>query len=343
MNSPMPLSKPSPQEQWQTFSNTKLPKLTRRQKWGGTAGVFVVFLVFVVFVLPYILPLTGPNALALGQLADPDGAFVEVNDQQLYFVHLAGDGETVLLLHGQGGSTLTWRETMPALQTAGYDVYALDLPGMGLSQKGLELDYSHPAIVETIIAFMESQGIEKADLVAHAFSGNIATQLVLSHPDRVNKLILIAPTLFYTPTAEVPRFLFDMGFLKRWSRVMLQLVLPEAVGEQLRSATKKDEVVTDQLIADYSRILHTQDWDLSVLGMLRDSSHNALTGPIQNIQVPVLLMWGMGDGWATPNAADGMLRDFPDARLVKFEGVGHLPMHEVPADFNAALIQFLDN
>ncbi len=343
MNSTMPLSKPSPQERWQAFSQTRLPKLTRRQRWGGAAGGFTTILLFIILALPYLLPLTGPEAVDPRQLADPNGAFVEINDWQLYFVHLAGDGETVLLLHGQGGSTLTWRETMPALQDAGYNVYALDLPGMGLSEKGLELDYSHPAIAEIVIAFMDSQSIEQADLVAHAFSGNIATQLTLSHPDRVNKLILVAPTLFYSPTAEVPPFLFDLGFLKRWSRVMLQLVLPEAVGEQLRSATKKDEVVTDQLIDDYSRILHTQDWDLSILGMLRDSSHNMLSGPIQNIRVPVLLLWGSGDGWATPNAADGMLRDFPDARLVKFEGVGHLPMHEVPADFNAALIQFLDN
>lgn len=338
----LPSAKLSPQARWQAFS-TQLPKFTRRQQWGGIFAIAATLLLFITFILPYVLPLTGPEPIDPHQLADPNGEFVEVSGTDLYFVHMAGDGDAVLLIHGLGGSTRTWQSTIPALHTAGFDVYAIDLPGMGLSEKGLDLDYSHLAIAEKIVEFMDSQGIERAHLVAHAFSGNVAAQIALTHPDRVQKLVLVAPTLFYEPTAEIPDFLFGLGFLQRWTQVMLQLVLPEAVGEQLRSATKIDEVVTEQLIEDYSRILHTADWDLSVMGMLRDSPQNALTEAIQNIKNDVLLLWGTGDGWAPPNGADSLLRDFPNAQLVQFEGIGHLPMHETPSDFNAALIDFLDN
>jgi pimeloyl-ACP methyl ester carboxylesterase len=307
---------------------------------GGTA---LVVGLFSVFVLPYLLPLAGPEPVDPRSLADPDGAFVEVSGMQLYFVHAAGSGETVLLIHGQGGSTLSWKETLPALQRAGYDVYALDLPGAGLSEKGLALDYSHPALAETIVAFMDRQGIDRAHLVAHAFSGNIAVQVALAHPERVGKLALVAPTIITEPTPEIPPLLFDLGFLERWTRVMLHLVLPEAVGEQLRSAAKVDEVVDDALIADYSRFLRTPDWDLSIIGMLRDSHRNALTKPLSEVESPVLLLWGARDGWAPPGRADELKIEFRIVMLVELEGIGHLPMHETPHSFNTTLINFLGN
>lgn len=332
----------TPQQRWQTFV-TRLPHFTQRQRRTAIAVAFLAIGLFSLFLLPYLLPLAGPKTVDPRAMADPDGAFVEVNRQQVYYVHLPGEGETVLLIHGQGGSTLSWRTTLPALQAAGYDVYALDLPGAGLSEKGLHLDYSHPALAEDVVAFMDSQGIEQAHLVAHAFSGNIVAHIALSHPERVRKLALVAPTLITEPAPEIPRWVFDLDFLERWTRVMLRLVAPEAVGEQLRSATKVDEVVTPALIADYSRMLHTPDWDYAVIGMLRDSHRNALIRPLSKVKAPVLLLWGDEDGWATPDHAQGLLKDFPDARLVTFEGVGHLPMHEVSDDFNAALIDFLEN
>jgi pimeloyl-ACP methyl ester carboxylesterase len=54
-----------------------------------------------------------------------------------------------------------------------------------------------------------------------------------------------------------------------------------------------------------------------------------------------LLMWGTKDRAVDFQSAERLRQNFPNMRLVAFEGVGHLPYEEAPEDFNRALIEFL--
>lgn len=331
--------KKSPQQRFQEFQAT-LPQLSKRKRHLLIMGGIGLLLGFVVFVLPFLLPFGGPETKRSEALADPEGAFTTIDGNTIYYEHFPADGETILLIHGQAGSTETWRETAPALQAAGYDVYAADLIGLGLSEKGLEPDFSYRAQAAMLREFMDQQNIAEVTLVAHAFGSNIAVMLAQQQPDRVKALALVAPTLFTEPTPKIPEWVLNLPFLQRWARVGMRFVVHEAVGEQLRSATKVDQVVDDELIAAYGRVLRTEDWDLAVIGMLRDSHRNSITEPLESIQMPVLLLWGTEDGWATPDNAEWMLNTFPNSCLAEFEGVGHLPMHERLSEFSETLIEF---
>lgn len=343
MNSNFSTESLTPQQRWQQFRAKHFPRLSRRKLW-VVGGVSVgILLLAILFILPFLLPLAGPKKVNPHTLADPNGFFVKVNQVELYYIHLSGQKETVLLIHGQGGSTVSWQSTLGALEASGFNVYALDLPGAGLSEKGLHLDYSHPALADLIISFLDQQNIEQISIVAHSYNANLATILTELYPERVNKMVLVAPTIITSPPPKIPSIAFKLPFLKRWLQVMMHLVIPEAVGEQLRSATKYDEVVTDELIRDYARVLQTQDWDLSAVGLVRDSYLNAVPYPLETIHQPILLLWGTGDGWSPPDGAKDLQAWFPNTQLVLFEGVGHLPMHEIPTTFNETLIKFLDN
>lgn len=333
----------TPQERWQEFRQQHLPNLSRRQRWTlfGLSTLFIFL--FILLILPFLLPFAGPKSVDPTTLIDPNGAFLTLSGKSVYFVHYPADGDAVILIHGLGGATISWQNTAPALQASGFDVYALDLIGAGLSEKGLDLDYSHPAQVEMIVEFMDAKNITEAHLVSHAFGGNIALMMVQEYPERVKHIAMVAPTVFPEPTPQVSPLVLNLPFVERWARVLMHFIVHEAVGEQLRSATKNDEVVTDQLIEDYGRVLYTPDWDLAAIGMLRDSHLNTLPAPLESIEQPVLLMWGTEDGWAPPDNANGLLEKIPNSSLIEFEGIGHLPMHEVPEAFNTALINFLDN
>ncbi len=330
-------NKQTPQQRWQQFRAT-LPVLTFRQKAALFFSGTTVLLCFVLFVLPFMLGLGGPKVLDTVKLADPNGAFVTINGEKLYYVHTAGAGDTVLLLHGFGESTVTWQDTY----LPGYNVYALDLVGFGLSQKGLAADMSHPAQAERIAAFMEQQDIQKAHVVAHAMGANVALHLAFLYPERVESLVLVDATLQTESTAALPSLILDVPSFQRWARVLIRWILPATTETQLLSAAEKDEVITQTLVQAYDRTLHTADWDLSLLAMLRDSPQNTLPNDLNTLAIPVLILWGAEDGWISPETGKQLAQDIPDARYHEFEGVGHLPMHEAPEEFNEAVMEFLD-
>ena len=333
----------SPQARWQHFRDTRLPKLSRRQRWSLVGLAVFIMLLFCLIVLPFILPLAGPKAVTATTLADDNGHFVELLNTNIYYQHAPAEGETVILIHGQAGSTLSWQATMSALQNAGYNTYALDLPGYGLSEKGLQLDFSHEFAAALVLEFMQLHEIEQAHFVGHAYGSNVAVWVAMDAPQQVSSLVLVAPTLITWETPQVSESLLNTFFVKRWIRVGVRLVGPAAVEEQLRSATKIDDVVTPALVDDYSRLMQTADWDLTAIGVIRDSYRNTLPQALNVVEQPVLLLWGTEDGWAPPDAADGMLEKLPTATLHEFKGIGHLVMHEAAADFNAVLINFFDN
>lgn len=332
----------SPQQQWQEFRQKHIPNFTHRQRWLLIGGGGLGILTFVILILPFLLPLGGPTITDPRHLADPSGAFIEVDGITLYYDHRSSANDAVILLHGLGGSTLSWQHTMPSLAAAGYDVYALDLPGAGLSEKGLFLDYSHPYLAGLILEWMDNIGLDHAHIVAHAFSANLALHMLQQGPERIDSLILVAPSIMTASSPKAPRIIFDLPFLERWARVLFRWILPEAVRDQLRSATRQDDVVTPQLVADYSRVMQTEGWELTPIGLLRDNHLNTLTLNLTEITLSVLLIWGTDDGWVPPSNAP-TFQQMPHSQLITLDGVGHLPMHEAPENFNAVLINFLDN
>ena len=105
----------------------------------------------------------------------------------------AGEGPAVLLLHGLGSSLDTWRRNVQPLADAGYRVLAPDLPGYGDSDKPVSLEYDPLAAVDFTRRFLEALSVQKASLVGNSAGGLVAAMFSLEHPERTNRLALVAP------------------------------------------------------------------------------------------------------------------------------------------------------
>lgn len=106
----------------------------------------------------------------------------------LYYTSHPGNGPPAVLIHGAGGSHLAWPAALRRLP--GASTYALDLPGHGRSEgAGQE---SIEAYAADVVAFLDELAIERAVLIGHSMGGAIAQMIALSHPDRVDRLVLLA-------------------------------------------------------------------------------------------------------------------------------------------------------
>jgi len=115
-------------------------------------------------------------------------------ENDLVHYEVLGRGRPVILVHGWLGS---WRYWIPAMQQLSlkYRTYALDLWGFGDSGKDPRR-YGFPARVALLDQFMEKMGIGKAALIGHGLGAAIVVRYAARFPDRVPRLMVIAPPLF---------------------------------------------------------------------------------------------------------------------------------------------------
>ncbi|MFM2104991.1 MAG: hypothetical protein RL338_23 [Chloroflexota bacterium] len=258
------------------------------------------------------------------------------------------DGPPVVLVHGFGGSTFSWRLTLPDLAAAGYRVVALDLANFGLATKRWELDASHPAQARHVLAVMDALGIGRAVVVGHSMGGSVVTHLALAAPERVAGLVLVdaavVPAGIGRGTGgELVAAALRIDPLRRLARQVVRLVVDDdRLTGILASAYADPAFVTPDVADGYLAQIRTADWDLALMAVIRDQGRNALPAPLGTVATPTLVVWGAVDPWIPLARGEALAAAIPGARLVAIPGAGHLPFEEDPVAFAAALAPFLE-
>lgn len=115
---------------------------------------------------------------------------IEVDGVKLFYRE-AGRRDTpgLLLLHGQPGSSYTFRDVISPLAEVAH-VVAPDLPGFGFTEAPDDYEYTFAAMARTIDALTQEVGLERFYLYVHDFGAPVAYSLALARPDRVLGLII---------------------------------------------------------------------------------------------------------------------------------------------------------
>ena len=294
-------------------------------------------------VVPYVVPLPGDPPVAAEALAPPGGRFVTVSGTRTFLVEAGPkSGPAVVLVHGFGGSTFSFRKNVTELAQAGFRVIAFDLPGSGLSDKRWDADYSHPAQADFIVAVLKELEIPKGTLVAHSLGANIAAHVVQRHPEAVEKLVFIAPVFFEGKAPGAERWFLRLPPVRRWAQIYVRKKLkPPGSGRTLRTGFGDPSLVTQDVIEGYAAPRRMKDWDLALLGMARDIPRSALTRPLAEIRVPVLIVWGDKDRWVPMAAGAHLRQELPRAEWFVVPGAGHLLLEERPEAVDTRLVEFL--
>lgn len=230
--------------------------------------------------------------------------------------------ETLVLLHGAGGSLGQWPYQMRRLP--GYRVLAPDLPGHGHSQGN-----AYSSIREYAYSchnWLEALGVAKAVVIGHSLGGAIAFDLALEYPNLVNGLVLV------TSAAQLPvnPQLLDLLTvpLKVQSGVnkIISWSFARESDEGLRSK------LFSQLMANREGVLK-QDFQAC-------ASFN-ITERLSEIRIPVMLVIGSDDRMLSPRLAEEATKAMPDAKLRVIRGGGHMLHQEKPLELREAVEEFL--
>ena len=213
------------------------------------------------------------------------------------------------MLHGLDGSSRWWAPTLRALSPH-YRCYAPDYVAFDRWRERGRVPL--PRTGAFVAAWLAALDLDWAHVVAHSMGAYAALMLAVERPERVGRLVLIAPSVV-SPRRSAPR---EAGRLLPFLGSLAPGFLPILVTDSLRTGPAR--------------------W-------LR-SAHELRRAPaprLDAVRAPTLLIWGTRDPLVPPSNGPLLQSQIPGSRLLKVRGARHVPMYERPAECNEAIRRFL--
>jgi pimeloyl-ACP methyl ester carboxylesterase len=250
----------------------------------------------------------------------------------------AGNGPPLLLLHGWGGSSADWTQTMAAL-AAQRTLIALDLPGFGITPALAERPEGE-RLADFVLACADTLGLERFDLNGHSFAANIAIHMAARAPHRVRQLVL---TCFSTFRNERERLLVDslhrilslwMTLRRPWMARRRRLL--RFVAGRFYYRVPADD---DLLRRSFEHFLRMER--RTALESAASAGSRSLHPAMRAIRSPALLIGARQDQIMPTSGTPHAAALIPGCRLQWIERCGHLPMIERPRVYHRLLETFL--
>jgi pimeloyl-ACP methyl ester carboxylesterase len=133
--------------------------------------------------------------------AQDAGNYADINGMQLYY-EVSGSGEPLIVLHGAYMNIETMGDIIPRL-AEGHTVYALELQGHGRTND-IDRPITYQSLADDVAAFMDSVGLEEADIFGYSMGAAVGLQLAIRHEDKVDQLV--AASVAYDASGWQPAF-----------------------------------------------------------------------------------------------------------------------------------------
>jgi pimeloyl-ACP methyl ester carboxylesterase len=260
----------------------------------------------------------------------PSSRWLEVDGVRVHYaIEGREDGPTLVLVHGLMSSLHTWDGWVRELGSE-YRIVRFDLPGFGLTGPDPRGRYDGAELIRFFEEFRRALGVESMYLAGNSLGGFVSWYYAVAHPERVKKLVLVDPLGYaQEPLPFIKLLATSAG---RWLGLHLDPrgTVAKGVYDVFGDRTK----VTPDVIRRY------QDMSLRpgnrgalvdfCVELMRWVDDNPYQKEIGKLAVPTLLMWGTDDRWIPPAHVREWQRDVPGLRTRLYEGVGHVPMEEIP-------------
>jgi len=270
------------------------------------------------------------------QAAAPTQTYLNVGDPPLRLaVNDTGQGQPVVLIHGLGTNSYTWRHIAPELAKQ-YRVITIDLKGFGASDKPLDGAYTVRAQADLVAEVIEAKGLRNITLIGHSYGGGISLMLALDDAKaarkRINRLVLLNSIAY---PQETPLF-FDLLQVPVIGDLSISMIPADVQIEQaLRLAYEQDAAITPEAIARYAAPLATTGGKHALVETIRQiipQDIKTIARQYPNITAPTLIIWCNRDRVVPIELGQQLAANMPNAGLRILRDCGHSPQEEKPGE-----------
>jgi pimeloyl-ACP methyl ester carboxylesterase len=273
-----------------------------------------------------------PLAITAKNHSDEFSKFITIDKMNIHYKE-EGNGTPLVLLHDAGTTLNIWDEWLPIL-TPHFKVIRLDLPGFGLSPKSEKFNYKMDSYIYFIKKFTATMGLglEMFHIGGIGFGGHLAWQYTLLHPHKILKLLLVNPQ---GQNLDKTNGLFPFENKGRFARFILRWKGSQrAIKKQLIKSLGNQSVITDKLVKQTQELLICKGNRKSLIILAQNPLKNRYD-KISAIEIPTFIQYG------SLNTNKDFGRRIPNVKSKIYDGIGALPMLELPEQTAKDVIAFL--
>ncbi|MCA1727312.1 MAG: alpha/beta fold hydrolase [Actinobacteria bacterium] len=258
--------------------------------------------------------------------------------------YVFGRGEPVYLLHGLGGTKVSW---MPLLQSLGerYTVVAPDFPGHGESDKP-KAEYSAAYYADVIRKLMDALGTGPGAMIGNSLGGRVALEMAVRYPKRVTALATLG--------AAVPgiRWRYLLGFTRIAPTEIAALPFPMrerwmqySIRRLFARPDRLPEVAYQAGADEFIRVYRSARARVAFWASLQQivlERPDEFFPRLRRIKAPALILHGDSDKLVPLRLGNRLADALPDADYRVLPDVGHVPQFEAPLTTRTAVLDFLE-
>ena len=240
-----------------------------------------------------------------------------------------GQGPVLLLLHGAGGATISFRDLMPDLSTD-FHCVAVDLPGHGFTRTGTRQRQGLEPMAADLAALLAAKGITPAMILGHSAGAAVALRLATRLPVPPAAVVGINPAL--SPFKGMAGWLFPIMAKALAASPLTALAVSATTSEAgLRAILRgTGSRIGDEGVALYRRLVADAGHVEGTLAMMAQWKLDLLIADLPRIDLPVLILTADGDRTVPPEVGQEAAARMPRARHDSLPGLGHLAHEEAP-------------
>jgi magnesium chelatase accessory protein len=269
--------------------------------------------------------------------------FLRVGDMR-WHVQIMGSGPVILLLHGTGAATHSWRDMMPIL-AKNFTVVAPDLPGHGFTGQPAVSGMTLPGMARGVAALLGQLGYSPEVVAGHSAGAAVLAEMCLQRAIAPRALVSLNGALLPLPFH---------GVAAPFMGPLAKLLAANPLVPMLFAWQAADGKVVDRLLngtgsavdADgkkfYARLARKSGHAGAALTMMANWDLVTLQAALPKLAVKTLLVAGTNDKSIPHTDADKLARLIPNARVAKMPGLGHLAHEERAAEVARMIVEFAE-